>query len=77
MQRELIQYVTFIAINLSFQEILLTLEIKQWSLFLSSNENKNALIKLIHDQWHLESYTSPLKVKLPNWQNKYSVKKQV
>ena len=41
--------------NLSFKQILPIAEIKQWNLFLSSNENKNALIKFIHDQWHLES----------------------
>ena len=35
--------------NLSFKQILPTAEIKQWNLFLSSNENKNALIKFIHE----------------------------
>ena len=37
--------------NPSFQQILPTSEFTQWSLFLSSNDNKNALIKHLEAPW--------------------------
>ena len=37
--------------QLSFKQIVGSAEIKQFGLFLSSNENKNALIQFIVDQW--------------------------
>ena len=41
--------------ELSFQKILPTTEIKQWSQFLSSIKNKNELIIFINDQWKLKT----------------------
>ena len=41
--------------NPLFQQILPAAKIEQWNLLLLSKENKNTLIKFIHDQWHLES----------------------
>lgn len=42
--------------QLLFKRILSTAEIKQWGLFLSSNENKNSLITFIVSEWKKPQY---------------------
>ena len=39
-----------------FKSIVFSFEIKQWTMFLSSSENKNALVKFIVAEWKKEYY---------------------
>ena len=39
-----------------FKSIVSSSEIKQWAVFLSSNENKNALVRFIVAEWKKENY---------------------
>jgi hypothetical protein len=50
--------------QLLFKKIIATAEIKQWGSFLSSNENKNALVEFIVSQWKKPEYRAKIGQKL-------------
>ena len=46
--------------HLLFKLIISSSEIKQWAMFFSSNENKNALVRFIVAEWKKKNYRLPI-----------------
>ena len=46
-----------------FNSIVSSSEIKQWAMFLSSSENKNALVRFIVPEWKKENYRLAMGIK--------------